>query len=71
MTRTERFPAPEYVVHDVIGEWELDRGYDILATDRHDLAVMLVRALGESYGTTRIFNDHFVLVPSERPLRAA
>jgi hypothetical protein len=71
MPRTERFPDPEYVVHDVIGEWELDRGYDIHATDRHELSLLLIRAFTETYGVMRIRNDHYVLMPAEKPVRAA
>lgn len=59
------------LVHDVIGEWECEYGYDINAQDRYLLAQMLTRAFADEYGTTRIKNDHYTLIPADPPLEAA
>lgn len=64
-----RTPAP--LVHDVIGEWELEYGYDINAQDRYLLAEMLVKAFAEEYGVMRIKDDHYTLLPAEPVLKAA
>jgi hypothetical protein len=65
------FRSVPSVVHDIIGEWELEHGYTIDADDRYALAVLLVTALGDEYGTTRIFNSHYTLIPAIGPTLGA
>jgi hypothetical protein len=62
---TSRFRAFRYLVHDMIGEWELDRGYDIHDSDRALLAMRLVDAFRAEYGMVRIKDDHYTLIPAD------
>jgi hypothetical protein len=58
------FRIPRELVHDLIGEWECEYGYDIKAKDRHDLAERLIAGFYEEYGRTRIYDAHYALLPN-------
>jgi hypothetical protein len=67
----QTFRDPQYVIHDIMLEWEQEYGYDIPAEDRLILAQRIVRGLGDEYGTTRIYNDHYSLIPAIGPTLGA
>lgn len=66
-----RFRTVAHLVHDVVGEWELNCGYDIVDSDRALLAMRIVDAFKIEYGIARVHNDNYVLMPAELPTNDA